>query len=521
VSTVPLGDATLADLAHANGVCIRPVMRTVTDRVTDHTTVVAIPCGSTRDTRCPPCATKAKRLRAHQCAEGWHLDTDPLDAAPGGLDDDPPEDGGDPTVDDTEHERLPRRARSTRRRTDAADLPKLPAEHRSVGATFSGRDGVTYRPSMFVTLTLGSYGPVIPGRGIPRNPDRYDYHRAALDALNFPKLVDRWWQNLRRCAGYKVQYFAVVEPQRRLTPHLHTAIRGAIPRQTLRAVTKATYVQLWWPPHTQPVYVDRVPLWDRVTETYRDPDTGRALPTWDQALDALDDDPAAEPAHVMRFGQQLDVQGIIAPSPAADRTVRYLTKYLTKAVAGTYADPDEPDPAYEAHVDRLHREVRWLPCSPGCANWLRYGVQPEGAGPGLIPGQCASKAHDRECASLGGRRVLVSRHWTGKTLTEHRADRATVVRETLEAAGITPPEARRMSADTTTDDGRPRYTWAEVDPRDRRYDYPTVIAASITQARRWRQQYEHARDITRLGQPPGSGPLDTRSATHPEEGTAA
>jgi hypothetical protein len=33
-----------------------------------------------------------------------------------------------------------------------------------------------------------------------------------------------------------------VEPQRRLAPHLHTALRGAIPRQIVKAVTKGTYL---------------------------------------------------------------------------------------------------------------------------------------------------------------------------------------------------------------------------------------------------------------------------------------
>ena len=88
----------------------------------------------------------------------------------------------------------------------------------------------TYRPSMFLTLTLPSYGPIVPGTGTPAAPGSYDYRRAALDALHFPKLVDRFWQNLRRRAGYQVQYFAAVEPQKRLAPHLHAAIRGAIPQ---------------------------------------------------------------------------------------------------------------------------------------------------------------------------------------------------------------------------------------------------------------------------------------------------
>ena len=45
---------------------------------------------------------------------------------------------------------------------------------------------------------------------------------------------------------------------------------------------------------------------------------------------------------------------------------------------------------------------------------------------------CPSKAHSRECLGIGGRRVQVSRHWSGKTLREHRADRAEVVRQVLE-----------------------------------------------------------------------------------------
>ena len=49
------------------------------------------------------------------------------------------------------------------------------------------------------------------------------------------------------------------------------------------------------------------------------------LPTWDEALDQLDRDPDARPAHVIRFGTQIDMHGIIAPSADADRAVRYLT----------------------------------------------------------------------------------------------------------------------------------------------------------------------------------------------------
>ena len=98
--------------------------------------------------------------------------------------------------------------------------------------------------------------------------------------------------------GYEAQYFGGVEPQQRLAPHIHLAVRGSVPRPLLRQVLAATYHQIWWPAHDQPVYVDRLPQWSDDKAGYLDPDTGAVLPTWDQALDSLD----ADPAHVLRFG---------------------------------------------------------------------------------------------------------------------------------------------------------------------------------------------------------------------------
>lgn len=505
---VPLAITTemVRALAVSESVCVRPVLRRVTDRATGNTTSVAIPCGCTRESRCPSCAKKARWLRMTQCAEGWHRDDEPepnLEPAP--------EDEEEQTPEDDAEER---RVRSTRRRQDASDLPRVPVENRTVGRTFTAPSGVIYRPSMFVTLTLPSYGKVIPGRGVPVYPGRYDYRRAAMDALHFPKLVDRWVQNLRRGAGYKVQHFSCVEPQRRLAPHLHTALRGAIPRQVVKDVTKGTYLQLWWPPINHAVYTDRAPLWDRDQGSYRDPDTGLPLTTWRQALDQLDADQDARPVHVMRFGAQVDIKGIDGGSPDADRAVRYLTKYLTKAVTETYTDPEEDhiDAAYEAHIDRLHADLRDLPCSPECANWLRYGVEPKNPGPGLIPGHCASKAHDREHLGLGGRRVLVSRKWSGKTLTEHRADRATVVRQVLQAAGIDAPEADRLSADVLHDDGQPRFIWDDIPVTGA--DYTAVLVNSVMERRRWHAQYETAKQAALKRD---KQPVDNRSATAFEE----
>ena len=139
-----------------------------------------------------------------------------------------------------------RRHRSTRRRQDAAPLPRRPVSNRTVGKIYTAPDGKTFRPSLFVTLTCPSYGRVCED-GAPADPDTYDYTRAARDALHFAALFDRFIQNLRRLVGYDLQYFAAIEPQRRLAPHVHIAIRGTISRAELREVIAATYHQVWWP----------------------------------------------------------------------------------------------------------------------------------------------------------------------------------------------------------------------------------------------------------------------------------
>src|SRR5689334_21422292 len=197
-----LSAESLRDVALDQGVCIRPVMHEVYDTVTGATQLIPTPCGATRDSKCPPCAAKNRKLRMQQCREGWHLTEEPERQGP-------PTDTHEEPDEESDEEVVSRRGRSTRRRQDVPDLPRLPVEQRTVGKAFTSPSGRTYRPSMFLTLTLPSYGPVRRD-GTPRFGG-YDYRRAALDAMHFPKLVDRFWQNLRRAAGYQVQYFAVVE----------------------------------------------------------------------------------------------------------------------------------------------------------------------------------------------------------------------------------------------------------------------------------------------------------------------
>jgi hypothetical protein len=399
---MPLAKDSIRKIAESVGGCLRPVQLRRTDTVTGAVEQVMVPCGVTLASVCPPCAERAKQLRAIQCREGWHLEDEPdlspvgpderqeywlilraeaqvrrdqadangediaeLDALIGELDTEITRSGvrGSVTTLGSSGRAKRRRVRSTRRRQDAAALPKRKIAPRTVGKVFTAPEGKSYRPSMFLTLTCDSYGKVHDD-GTPVEPASYDYKRAARDALHFSALTDRFIQNLRRVLGYEAQYFGAVEPQRRLAPHLHMAIRGAVPRSVVRQVIAATYHQVWWP-STDVIRFqdDELPVWDEHARTYLDPATGEVLPTWDQALDAIG--PNDQPLHVARFGRKFDAQGVLAGSKDAARCIRYLTKYLTKHVADCHQAGTD---AQRAHVDRLTAALRFEPCSPTCAN---------------------------------------------------------------------------------------------------------------------------------------------------------
>ena len=366
-----------------------------------------------------------------------------------------------------------RRHRSTRRRQDTPDLPRRKVARRTVGKTYTTPDGKTFRPSMFVTLTCPSYGRVS-SDGTPADPDSYDYQRAVRDALHFAALFDRFVQNLRRFLGYEVQYFAAVEPQRRLAPHIHIAMRGTMSRAELRQVLAATYHQVWWPDTSAARYdADHLPVWDEHTANYLDPATGEVLPTWDEALDAIGEDD--EPRHVARFGERFDAQGVLAGSKDSARCIGYLTKYLTKHVADCHQAQTD---AQRAHADRLADALRYEPCSPTCVNWLRYGVQPKCPRPGMMPGYCKGKAHRREHLGYAGRRVLVSRKWSGKTLADHRADRRAWLTDTLGISATDPA----------------RYRWEPVSPGDPDY-MPNAqrLLHVVADRQRWQAALAEAR----------------------------
>ena len=542
----PLAADVLRVLAEKAGVCVKPLAIRRIDTATGVTSILDVPCGARLASKCKPCAERNRRLRQQQIREGWHLAEEPAPAveAPCGevkaavglrcefafaREEALRESAWDQVAEldraiDQLDETLstmrirgglavpadvvkPRRARSTKRRDDADELPRRPIQDRTVGTVYKGKDGKSHQPSTFLTVTLGGHGPVHTGirtrrgrltpcecgtlhgqadplLGTPFDPETYDYRAAALDAVFFAAGLDRFWQNLRRAVGWKVQYAGTVELQKRLAPHGHFAMRGTLPRKLLEQVAAATYHQVWWPPFDTAVYsVDRPPVWDPDTNSYVDPKTRVPLTTWAQALDDLEAAQDAQPAYVLRLGK-IKADGITPGTKSADRSIKYITKYVTKDLT------EEVHPrlkAQRAHFDRLHAELSILPCSATCANWLLYGIQPDKAKKGLRPGACSGKVHQRSTLGFTGRRVLVSRQWSGKTLADHRMDQRDWVRSVL-AGNLSDEHPTEDSADH---DGR--YVFELARPDDPDVPAPQVrIMQSIAVRHRWKLALHNA-----------------------------
>jgi hypothetical protein len=552
---MPLAGEALREIAQRYGVCVRPLAIRRIDSVTGQADIIEVPCGARLASKCKPCAERNRRARIQQISEGWHLAEEPA------ITPDPPgtdvlalvrlrahlEFGRDESLraarwddvhdcDDainrvdaalaesdlrghltpTDRDAPAKRTRSTKRRQDVPDLPRLPVAARTIGRTYAGRAGKTYRPSMLVTLTLPSHGPVHtqarawrggprpcgcgqlhgqqdPLLGTPLDPASYDYRQAAADAIHFARVLDRWWQNLRRAAGWNVQYAGCVELQKRLAPHGHFAIRGTLPRRLLKQVAAATYHHVWWPPFEQPMYtVDIPPTWDAVLAAYVEPRTGQPLRTWAEALDELED-ADAYPAFVARLGS-IDARGINEGTDDARRSIRYVTKYITKDLADQSAARSDEQ---RAHFDRLHAQLAVLPCSPTCANWLLYGIQPDGAKAGLVPGRCTGKVHQPRTLGFTGRRVLISRQWSGKTLADHRADNRAWIRAILAGSVDQADTASQDQAAIVEPAAEPgRYTFELAKPGS-----PGVapvehrILRAISTRIQWREQLRKARQL--------------------------
>ena len=234
---------------------------------------------------------------------------------------------------------------------------------------------------------------------------------------------------------------------------------------------------------------DELPVWLDQVGGDVDPATGEVLPTWDEALDAIS---AYDlPWHVARFGERFDAQGVLAGSPQAARCIGYLTKYLTKQVG----DCHQAQPAQHDHAVRLARRspsavltaVRELAA-------VRHPAQERPARPD--PGSLQGQGDDANHLGYAGRRVLVSRKWSGKTLADHRADRKDWLLRTLGVSATDPA----------------RYAWEPVAPSDEDHmDHARRMLHVVADRLRWQTALAEAR--RRAAMPPdGDVPATGRAA---------
>ncbi len=109
---------------------------------------------------------------------------------------------------------------------------------------------------------------------------------------------------------------------------------------------------------------------------------------------------------------------------------------------------------------------------------MRYGIEPKHPRPALVPGACKGKAHRREHLGYAGRRVLVSRKWSGKTLADHRGDRKAWLMEMLDLPATDPAI----------------YRWEPVTPSDEAYMPPGKrLLHSVAERLHWEQALTEAR----------------------------
>ncbi len=419
---MPLARSVVRQIAAEHGACLRPVQLRRTDcQRRDRSNRSSSRAGTRSASVCAPCAERAKVLRAAQCREGWHLDHEPV------ID---PDDAGrlaalagsrsgprlrpSATGPGTRRRGRGRAGRAERRagrgdhpfgraREGAACPPGPPSPVHPAAAGCagpapaqgSGPDGRqdVHGPGRHDVPPVDVRHADLPelrARGQRRHaadPDRYDYGRAARDALHFAALFDRFIQNLRRFLGYDVQYFAAVEPQRRLAPHVHIAMRGTVSRTELRQVLAATYHQVWWP-DTSTVALPRRRAAGVARGQRQLPRPGDRGSPADLGRGARCDRPEDEPQHVARFGERFDAQGVLAGSRDANRCIGYLTKYLTKHVADCHQAADTR-PARAHRTARRRAPVRAvLPHLRELAALRRPAQErPSGPAAGLLQGQ--------------------------------------------------------------------------------------------------------------------------------------
>ena len=268
-------------------------------------------------------------------------------------------------------------------------------------------------------------------------------------------------------------------------------MRGTIARAELRRVLAATYHQVWWPDTSTVKFDgDELPVWDEATGNYLDPATGEVLPTWDQALDASLGRPAPPRGPVRR--------PVRRPGRARRVQGRHPVHRLPDQVpdqAGRRLPPRRTPTPQRAHAARLAEALRYQPCSPRARTGSATASSPRTPGPAWSPGRCKSKAHDSDHLGYAGRRVLVSRKWSGKTLADHRADRKDWLLKTLGISATDPA----------------RYAWEVVAPADPDHmEHARRLLHAVADRARWQAALAEARRRAQAAS--GEVPVTRRAA---------
>ncbi len=75
---MPVARHLVETVAVSHGVCVHPVPVRRIEPASGASEIVDVPCAATLESKCPPCATRARSLRITQCRTGWHLDEEPV-----------------------------------------------------------------------------------------------------------------------------------------------------------------------------------------------------------------------------------------------------------------------------------------------------------------------------------------------------------------------------------------------------------------------------------------------------------
>ena len=225
----------------------------------------------------------------------------------------------------------------------------------------------------------------------------------------------------------------------------------------LEQVLAATYHQVWWPSTDVMRYPDHnLPDLGRTTHDLRRPGHRACrCPPGTRPSTPSTTTTDAEPAARRPLRPAGRHKGVLGGTPEADELIGYVTKYLTKSV----------DDCHETTTDRQTPPRPALAGTAGHAVLaavrelaaLRRPAQGRQTQPTPRPLQGAGPP--TTTLGIGGRRVLVSRDWSGKTLADHRTDARAWVRAAL---GVSDDEP---TGDTPAGQASP-FAWEMARPND-------------------------------------------------------